>query len=620
MLITTPHLSEIKGQSMRLLSLLLLCISLNSFATDQQDADRIKKMREVATKATTLIMEEFANIFNISYSEFVMDKYLVGAELYYKVGITVNYLRCSPNEEEPTLPPTCIEILRENLSFKDEPIATQMQKDLSTIISSHFKYNLKKPANINIYSHTGAFLKIGLPKEEMSDGESVFDRKESKKWSKISEDGQYRVTVDLFVHFFATPSVIRFMKETIETDKITIQPSNERIIHDAEISYDRLGPGLNQTDISESAKIDNNKNTSPLENVVTGDYEVKLKNAFCGCEFTLSNDQVLDTRSSDAQKAHSFQLNGLIETTVKGIAVSSDNQSRPLENKELHLKAKCDKTDECMKKDFVTISDEKGHFEFKDVPKGVYHLTYEGKKIAIVKNCTQNVAIEDIGEVKIKLIMLYDLFLDFNSPGYQVKLVWPNNSLTMIRDDFSNVNNYNLVSEDQYNIDDFVIPYKISGPLVPPQADEAKRIYWGVSKRLDMRPELISCKVKGMPYCALEQDEDSAHLLDFFYQEIPTASADGNLQKGYYIQLQAVLNVGASADESTQFPWITLDALNSSSGLDHFLTKTPLDQSFIDAISKGETQTLNYANQFGGSLKLEFKFKDEKVFENQNLD
>ena len=96
-------------------------------------------------------------------------------------------------------------------------------------------------------------------------------------------------------------------------------------------------------------------------------------------------------------------FNATVKAELTGNVVEVFGEKRtPLKNAKVKLYPNCLDADDCMYEVEETTTDKEGKFTFKDVSKGVYFLSHEGKNIGTVTNCNFTSTKADVGEFEVK--------------------------------------------------------------------------------------------------------------------------------------------------------------------------------------------------------------------------
>ncbi len=400
--------------------LLILPFLVSNIFFGQEDA-RLPAMKKVAKDAAVIILDTHAEILADEYSSFVFEKYITGADFNLKNVVKVIYFKVELGDKGI---PVNKKLGEEILDVSD--FEGQIKGHLKNIASKHFKYNLERPLTSRVSGKTTVTGEVATNKTDAKDDKILFNSTKSYKWKKHSLDGERFFTI-LVNSTLTSNTFIRTEKEEIKNIELSV-PS-DRQINGGKLTYKRLGPGYNQTDIKKSVLINENKNDGALKEVVTGDYQTSLDNIFCGCSYGNLEDVVIDTRSSGKKtEEHAFTLKEMVLTTVTGQVFEDKEFTTPLKNAELTLKPSCEDADNCMFEVENVKTDNEGVFEFKNVPKGGYTLHYHQEELGVVKNCNFQETELDAGEFYIA--SKYDIVVTYTAPSFaKAQLLWANTTI-----------------------------------------------------------------------------------------------------------------------------------------------------------------------------------------------
>ena len=399
--------------------ILILTLLVSNIFFGQEDA-RLPAMKKVAKEAAVIILDTHAEILGDEYSSFVFEKYITGADFNLKNVVKVIYFKVELGDKGIPVNQKLGEEILNVSNFEG-----QIKGHLNSIASKHFKYNLERSLTSRVSGKTTVTGEVATNKTDAKDDKILFNSTKSYKWKKHSLDGERFFTI-LVNSTLTSNTFIRTDQEQIK--KIEFQVPNERQINGAELTYKRLGPGFNQTDIEQSVLINANKNDDALKDVVTGDYQTSLDNVFCGCNYGNIEDKVIDTRSSKKYDEHIFILKEMVLTTVTGQVFEDKEFTTPLKNAELTLKPSCEDADNCMFEVENVKTDSEGVFEFKNVPKGGYTLYYKDQEVGEVKNCNFQETELDAGEFYIA--SKYDIVVTYTAPSFaKSQLLWANTTI-----------------------------------------------------------------------------------------------------------------------------------------------------------------------------------------------
>ncbi|MCK5884457.1 MAG: hypothetical protein KAG61_12270 [Bacteriovoracaceae bacterium] len=389
-----------------LILFLLLIISPYAQAEDPSLPLMKKRGREMAK----ILLDYHAEVFEAEYSNYVFEKYIFGAHVSLKNVVTLKYNKCATSAGKD-----CKWIGKETLNMND--FRGQLKGHVNLLLSKHFQYNLKTPFT---YSFSDRQTMLGdIGRSNPHDEDILFATNKSTKHVKKSSDGLRFIMIETVSHL----SVNTFTRRPTEViKKVEIKMDDSRK-SSGSITYSRLGPGKGQTDIRLNISFTDNKTEAPLSGIVTGDYNVVATGLFCGCEQVLAEDKVLDTKSSNSEDEHTFNLPPMVKALTKGRLLEdrTDDKKVPIKDAILKLAPACEEGDKCMRTVEETTTDHEGKFEFKDVPKGVYKVVHLGKVIGEIVNCQFQESVVDAGDFKVKVpVCFWDVEVSGRSHGTEV--------------------------------------------------------------------------------------------------------------------------------------------------------------------------------------------------------
>ncbi|MDO6420355.1 hypothetical protein Q4508_17505 [Amphritea sp. 2_MG-2023] len=526
----------------KILVLLIIFLPLPSFAEapEAPEAPEVKELKEIALVEIGAAVSKAGDAVALSYLNDNMAKYLTGGEVGFVFQGKYSIDKCekvrNPNPPYHTAH-LCTKVLNQDFPYSN--FRSEVEQAGTELFKIPFKYSLKTSIRSKISPNVKGFRAyIGTTKDEPYDpinSELIGDR---IPINKNVQRGKYYLNINGTVHF-TIYSYIRTKLETLHEIKVT---SSDNRVTSGELTLDRLGPGVGQTDINIVLPIIENKGVDEITDIITGDYLVKLSNAFCGCSYILNDDHVVDTYKGEGSNKAIFQLPELVEATVEGrlVARNLSGELFPVENTELMLKPACEDADECMGQVEKVKTDSDGHFEFKDVPKGGYEIFHRDLKLKSVLNCEAASTAMDVGDIEIELDPIYTVDVRYSSPNHlflsAAHVQWKHVTIDPVEND-KWVLFAGQFGDDQFPIDTegypITVPFKTAYPGAP-----YSEIIWGEAMFLD---DVVNSELKSIttgPYttngCSLYEEPWLSLIYRDKPQKIPPFKS---IPRGHHLEL-----------------------------------------------------------------------------------
>ncbi len=587
---------------MKFLFFLLAILQLSAISANELELD---KLRQQAYQELRRQIRQSGDNVAISYIELGIPKYLVGAQIGLRVVGHFDIVECENIPDPITGDPvrSCRPYTQEKLDpkkFKADIIAAA-----KTVFEIPFIYNLKLPirGKVNTYGDY-ALANVGLETVQGFDPRNSEFLSDGVTIDKSFISPHYTLTVQ-GVFNYAIHSYVRTQWETLKEVDIGQVPEGRTLNGRVEIK--RLGPGINQTDVQVEREIQNNR-AREFNHVITGDYLVTVKGVFCGCDYIVSQDSVIDTVSqSRLDTIYTVFPEIAPSTKISGrlVAYDKDGELRPVKNTTLKLKPSCDDADQCMNEVEDVTTDSDGHFEFTDVPKGGYAIIYKDLKLKEILNCdAQNTGL-DYGDLIVTLPLRYDIEMEHHGKSalkhLQIKwedvLVRPLSDTTPLAT--MTVTNPD-VDPGVDPVDDegnpLTVPYRIHFPQYPTY----DKTIFGVF--LADYPTEIKIEAPGMQ-CHLEQSLDAPTGIYLEYGDLPSYPYARPM--GHHLELDVSLMCNHRYQEMFQF----MTGHRDPGLVNHYADPKPLSQETINRLSRCEDFELQYKNRPGEDLTIRFHCK-----------
>jgi hypothetical protein len=377
-----------------------------------------------------------------------------------------------------------------------------------------------------------------------------------------------------------------------------------------EIVFNRLGPGVGQTDVEAKGTIKDNHSIAPITHIITGDYRVRMDNVFCGCSFPLSDDHVVDTRQTNADDDVSrFKFPKLEKTEVSGrlVAYNEEGELEPLPNQTVKLIPACAEADDCMRKVEDAVTNIAGVFVFNDVPKGGYKLVHKNKVIKEVSNCVAAQTSMDLGDILISVPYIYDIRMIFDGGSrsriIHADVIWKD---VQVRP----VDNQEMISiyagggtEDEpldTNGEPLMVPFELKIGL------PFKQVLYGIGNDV---PELkyVTYRSASFP-CRLDSSEDAPNGLYMEYGDYPGVQIPYPRPLGHHLEMNVYFICGRGEGMQESVGFMT-GRSNIPDSPDDFNSLEMIPDDMLDLWKRCESFEKNYTNKYGSHFTLMFECK-----------
>ncbi len=386
----------------------------------------------------------------------------------------------------------------------------------------------------------------------------------------------------------------------------------DRTLTNAQVEYDRKGPFPNQS-LIESTPIENNLFRFK-KLLASGEYDVVLKDAFCGCSVTIMEDKLFNPKTG---ADHKFKDIVAKNSSVTGRLINQKYE--PVKYRELKLVPSCSDADQIMYQVATTTTDEDGHYTFSDVPKGGYDIIFQDVIVSSLLSCDFDSTEFENGTTVVEMPQYYNVHVSYHYQGFgYFEILWPNIEIGSVNPSFDNVMTTRYEQNSQGNLVDLDNHH-----LYTPFTDifDPGQITYGINwKGKDDvgYPNIIEQDAAQsiMRRGHKVPDEDPTHYLSFTYSKFETS----DYYTGYNIEFSLELDGWDPADSGHPGEWLKMSMPISvgkcTPGMPvlvpfEFCDNSEENNQMMVALSNGFAYTRNYyssaSNDGISYLSIEFK-------------